>query len=314
MAVTNEKRGFQHIVRATSISGVKLIPFNKSPHTLAYTDGVGPLSATNIDTGVLVEGLEDGFAIHLPASLNTRTVAKLYVGVFCGRGKLSITLNDGETQYTNTGLLGVTSMASGVYTIEYETVDKWPIEARWVLFETTAEVRSGVEPMTTLQAVTLSVGQPLKPSPSPAPPGPTPSVPSEGSLAKLAGGVLLAGLLAGILGGVLCGRRCMQRQLETSYELDDWSELEEPIRPLGHWQQDTPSGSDHWASSEQILPEVDPDHLEHEVDGHTLAASEDGVPNPHLFTSGPPSLQAASAEDVWSDNARVAAGRSERVV
>lgn len=278
-AVTNEKRGFQHIVRATSLSGVKLTPFEHAPHSLAYTDGVHPLSETNVETGVVVQGLGDGFAIHLPASLNTRTVAKLYVGVFCGRGELSITLNDGETHYENTGLLGVTSMVSGVYTIEYETADKWPIEARWVLSESTAEPRSGVEPTVALQAVTLNTSQPLKPGPSPAPPEPPepppPAVPTEGYQAMLAGGVLLAGLIAGLVGGVLCGRRCMRKQLETSYELEDWSELEEPIRPL------TSDASVHW----------------------------------HLFSSEPPGAQAAPAEDMWSDDdTGLAAGRSERVV
>jgi hypothetical protein len=258
---------------------VKLTPFEHAPHSLAYTDGVHPLSKTNVETGVVVQGLGDGFAIHLPASLNTRTVAKLYVGVFCGRGELSITLNDGETHYENTGLLGVTSMVSGVYTIEYETADKWPIEARWVLSESTAEPRSGVEPTVALQAVTLNTSQPLKPGPSPAPPEPPepppPAVPTEGYQAMLAGGVLLAGLIAGLVGGVLCGRRCMRKQLETSYELEDWSELEEPIRPL------TSDASVHW----------------------------------HLFSSEPPGAQAAPAEDMWSDDdTGLAAGRSERVV
>ena len=80
----------------------------------------------------------------------------------------------------------------------------------------------------------------------------------------------------------------MQRQLETSYELDDWSELEEPIRTLtfddardslGHWQQGAPSGSDHWPCFEptQSLPEVDRDCFEDEVDAHASTTDNNGV-------------------------------------
>ena len=286
--VTNEKRGFEHIVRATSVSGDNLIPYDHSPHTLAYSDGIAPLSATNIDTGVLVKGLNNGFAVHLPASLNTRTVAKLYVGVFSGRGELQIILNDGETQYLDSSLFGVTSMVSGVYTIEYETTDKWPIEAHWILSESTAEPRSGVEPAITVQAVTLSTRPvfPPKPRPSPAPDTPPPPASSRFRLASAAGAVLLgAGLLASLLAGVVCGRRCVWKKIETShYELDDWAALEEPLR----WQQDAPSGDDHWPSAD--LAELD------------------------LARSGRATAPAVSSEDLWQDDTGRPASRSERVV
>ena len=328
--VSNEKRGYEHAIRATAISG-EFTPFDAAAHSLAYTDGVLPLSA-NIATGVVVQGIDNGFRIHLPPSLNQRTVATIYVGVYLGRGELRITLDDGQTRYNDHSLVGLTSMASGVYTIEYETLDKWPIEARWVLVESTASSRAGVEPSVALQAVTLSTTT-VDPPGTIAPPiggagdaagggNDDPSSSSPGGLLarwpafqswspeEVLAGVLVVGVLIGCLIGVPCGRRAgvkaVERDYNESYELDDWAELEESLGPMvdddddddddgGHGGGGREGGgaqqdSDHWPTTEQTY---EPPSLA--AAEAAAAADEDGL----LFapTEEPSALHAELADE-----------------
>lgn len=268
VAVTNEKRGFRHVMRASTLLEKNLIPYDRSPHTLTYSDGVGPVSSSNVDTGAFAQGALNGFRIQLPTSVNKRTVAKLYVCAYLAKGEMQVMLNDGETEYLDTSLDAITSMASGVYTIEYQTVDKWPIEARWSMVETYEASRASKKSAVGLQAVTLSV-HPIVPPKHNSPPGPPSSPPpahvpkgigrifdGTSGVALAVGGVLVAGFV-----GVLCGRRCVWKKMQIGYELDDWSELEESLGftydgsgASGSPQQDEQMGNDHW------FPSIEPTH------------------------------------------------------
>ena len=155
------KVGFEHAIRATPISG-QATAYGDAPHTLSWTDGVPARSASNVANGIFVEGVGNGFNLNLPASLQQRTTVKIYVGVFLGKGKFHMVMNDGETVYGDDSLDAITSMTSGVYTITYETTDKWPVEATWTLAESygLGEERGGAgtkaTPFVAIQAVTLS--------------------------------------------------------------------------------------------------------------------------------------------------------------
>ena len=217
-----EKAGFAKAVRI-DILGDDVSPslYTNAEHTLAWSDGVkgaGDSSTsgesatpTTSNIGIFVEGVGSGFSINLPASVGRKTTARLYVGVYLGRGELSIAI-EGGSHYRDDSLLGMLGASSGVYTIVYETRDNWPVEARWVLAEET-ETALLASANVALQAVTLQRDE-HEPTPSPTPAGtsraanasqPAPLLPGPTTPPETMAGVGVGGAAAGLCVGVALG-------------------------------------------------------------------------------------------------------------
>jgi hypothetical protein len=87
----------------------------------SWTDGWPIAAATNTKTGVWTydtRRVDSGFELRLPADQTTR-VAKLYVGVFAGVGRLSARIGTNLLEYSDRSLTNLANGPGRVYTLEY---------------------------------------------------------------------------------------------------------------------------------------------------------------------------------------------------
>jgi hypothetical protein len=85
----------------------------------SWTDGTPTTEQEGSTTGVYVFGLDNGFELNLPASLQPRTV-KIYVGLFAARGKFEAWLSDfSAPPFIDTSLTNFYNNAYRVYTLNY---------------------------------------------------------------------------------------------------------------------------------------------------------------------------------------------------
>ena len=90
-----------------------------NPTSFSWTDGTPNPSATNVTTGLHVNGLGNGFQLTLPADTNVKTL-RIYVGVWKARGRLEASLSDGSTPaFIDTSVSNETGTSNGIYTIGF---------------------------------------------------------------------------------------------------------------------------------------------------------------------------------------------------
>jgi hypothetical protein len=118
---------FEHKSTATqSISNYTLIgkgtvSFAKRATVFNWTDGT-PKVKGNLDKGLFVAGLNNGFQLTVPASTSPQTL-KVYVGVTNAQGKFTATLSDNSASpYTDSSLNITSGTELGMYTITYNAV------------------------------------------------------------------------------------------------------------------------------------------------------------------------------------------------
>lgn len=86
----------------------------------SWSDGAPTQAVSNTTTGIMTNGLANGFQINVPADTNLRTV-RLYVGVWYAQAKLQVSMSDGSVPaYVDSSLNNSGGGTHGVYTISFK--------------------------------------------------------------------------------------------------------------------------------------------------------------------------------------------------
>ena len=93
---------------------------NDNPTTFSWTDGEPTSGATGTGSGVYTNGVGNGFELTVPADASVKTL-KLFLGVWCARGKLEAVLSDSSAlAYVDSSLGNNCGTSNGVYTINFK--------------------------------------------------------------------------------------------------------------------------------------------------------------------------------------------------
>ena len=107
----------QSISNYTAV-GKGTVSFAKRATVFNWTDGTPRLKG-NLDKGLFVAGLNNGFQLTVPAGTTPQTLI-VYVGVTNAQGKLTATLSDNSaSSYTDSSLNITSGTELGMYTITY---------------------------------------------------------------------------------------------------------------------------------------------------------------------------------------------------
>jgi hypothetical protein len=109
----------QQISNYTRLGTGTIQRYTNNPNLYSWSGGTPTASAANIDTGLWVIGVNNGYQITIPADTSTRTL-KVYVGVCFTRGQFEASLSDGSAPvYIDTSLVNPSATSNRVYTLSY---------------------------------------------------------------------------------------------------------------------------------------------------------------------------------------------------
>lgn len=163
----NHKAGIAPIINLDTIVVADQIPDGKAARAFLYTeptgseftwtDGTPTDSVQNLDAGIWIPGMGNGFRITVPAGVEKR-ILKLYVGAWKATGKLTASLSDSSSLDVS-GSFKTTSMAYSTlnvreFAIEYSAArNNETLAVTWIVGEYYDEDGWG---NVTLRAATLS--------------------------------------------------------------------------------------------------------------------------------------------------------------
>lgn len=116
----NRKQGANLISECTIIGTDEPQKTSDNPMMYGWSDGNPTRYVDNTRTGIAVEGVNNGFALTLPADTTMRVV-RIYVGVDDAQGLFTASLSDGSgATYSDSSLRNWRNTSIGVYTLTYQ--------------------------------------------------------------------------------------------------------------------------------------------------------------------------------------------------
>ena len=104
-----------------TIGNATAIAFINNNVAYSWSDGMPDRTIANTTTGVLVNGVNNGFGFSVPASTTTRTL-RVHVDVWLSQGKFTAFLDDGSgLVYTDELLNNTGGTTQAVYTLTYRS-------------------------------------------------------------------------------------------------------------------------------------------------------------------------------------------------
>ena len=141
----------QKISDYTQIGSGTIQRYANNPNLFSWTSGTPTVSATNVDSGLWVVGVSNGYQITVPADTNLRTL-KIYVGACFTRGQFEASLSDGSAPaYIDSSLVDPNTTKNRVYILNFRAASSGQtLTIKWT------EVNSfNIWGNVTLQAATL---------------------------------------------------------------------------------------------------------------------------------------------------------------
>ncbi len=174
----NHKSGVtQQIGNYTRIGSVGVQQYGGNTTLFNWTGGTPTATGTNVDAGLWVTGVGNGYQVTVPADTTARTL-KMYVGLWAAGGRFEASLSDGSAPvYVDTSLVNASDTSNRVYTLSYQAASAGQtLTVRWTLNQALGAFSQWSN--VTLQAASLAGGVAPTPTPTPSP-TPTPPVTSE---------------------------------------------------------------------------------------------------------------------------------------
>jgi hypothetical protein len=107
-------------------------PTHVAPTRISWKDGNPTRVARSLTTAIYVSGVQNGFALSLPAGPTTHTL-RLYVGATFAHAVLSVNLSDGTPGYQDAGVNSTAGNDEFVYTITYRAATAGQhLTVRWL--------------------------------------------------------------------------------------------------------------------------------------------------------------------------------------
>jgi hypothetical protein len=151
MATSVNRMANMPIMRiAMTATGTLMTYGNRPTPKFSWTNGMPTATVTDTTEGIFVAGVNNGFSLVINSSITEYRVAKIYVGGFMTKAKLTASLSDNSAPaYTDTSFDSTSAVGDDVvYTIVHRGVaDMVKLNVTWTQTGTTGNV--------TLQAVTL---------------------------------------------------------------------------------------------------------------------------------------------------------------
>jgi hypothetical protein len=135
---------------AMTATGTPMTYGNRPTPKFSWTNGMPTTTVTDTTEGIFVAGVNNGFSLVINSSITETRVAKIYVGGFMTKAKLTAALSDNSAAaYMDTSFDSTSAVGDDVvYTIVHRGVaDMVKLNVTWTSTSTTGNV--------TLQAVTL---------------------------------------------------------------------------------------------------------------------------------------------------------------
>jgi hypothetical protein len=134
----NRKSGIaQQISNYARVGTGAIQRYTANPTLFGWSGGAPTASATNVDSGLWVMGVGNGYQITVPADTTTRTL-KVYVGVCFTRGQFEAALSDASAPaYLDASLIDQAATTNGVYTLVYRAASSGQtLTVRWTETQT----------------------------------------------------------------------------------------------------------------------------------------------------------------------------------
>jgi len=130
----------------------------------AWTNGMPTLQVSNVTQFPFVRGLNNGFALTLPALTQPQRL-RVYVGANAAQSRFEASLSDGSAPgYTNNSLDSVVAPLNGVYTVDYAAAGQGPGQTLRVAFTMSADYDPALASVSLLAAALTSAPANLPPT------------------------------------------------------------------------------------------------------------------------------------------------------
>ena len=149
----NHKSGVaQQISNYARVGGGTVKRYTNNPVLFGWSGGTPTASASGVNAGLWVVGLNNGFRVTVPADAAAVRTLKIYVGVCFTRGRLEATLSDGSAPaYADTSVVDAAATTDAVYTLTFRAASPGQtLTVTWTEVETFSTFGN-----VTLQAATL---------------------------------------------------------------------------------------------------------------------------------------------------------------
>lgn len=125
--------------------------FTNNPTLFSWTGGTPTVSAANVDKGLWMRGLNNGYQVSVAADTVPRTL-KIYVGLWAAGAQFEASLSDGSAPvYIDTSQVNPTVTTNLIYTLNYQAATPGQtLTVRWTMNQTFNSWSN-----VTLQAATL---------------------------------------------------------------------------------------------------------------------------------------------------------------